>query len=60
MEVSKLLIIMPKYEKCLKCGNDKVGNGQGKLIIEEGYYYRECRCGWSIKVDNEGKEINEN
>lgn len=57
MDVSSLLIIMPKYENCPKCGNDKVGNGQGKLIIEEDYYYRECRCSWSIKVDNEGKEL---
>lgn len=57
MNVRMLLTIMPKYNNCPNCGNDKVGNGEGKLIVEDNYFYRECKCGWSIRINEEGKEI---
>ncbi|MEW9093972.1 MAG: DUF3797 domain-containing protein [Clostridiaceae bacterium] len=57
MNARMLLTIMPKYNNCPNCGNDKVGDGEGKLIIEDNYFYRECKCGWSIKINEEGKEI---
>lgn len=57
MDVRKLLSIMPKYEVCPKCGSDKLGNGYGKLIVEDSYLERGCKCGYVVRVDEEGKEI---
>lgn len=48
---------MPKYEKCPDCGNDKVGNGQGAIIVEDDTYTRKCKCGFKITVDENGKRI---
>lgn len=49
--------LMQKYADCPNCGNDKVGNGQGKLIIEDDTFTRECRCGFNITVDGNGNEL---
>lgn len=57
MNAFKLLAIMPKYEKCPDCGNDKVGNGQGAIIVEDDTYTRKCKCGFKITVDENGKRI---
>lgn len=54
MKFSVLSRIMPKYVSCPICGNDRIGNENGKLIIEEEYFYRECSCGWNITIDKEG------
>lgn len=48
---------MPKYNDCPKCGSSKIGCGEGKLIIEDDTFYRDCKCGWSIKVDKNNKEV---
>lgn len=57
MNARKVLEIMPKYNNCPLCGNDKIGNGQGKLIVEDDFLIRECKCGFKIKLDENGKEI---
>ncbi|MEG0153007.1 MAG: DUF3797 domain-containing protein [Clostridium sp.] len=57
MEVLKLLKIMPKYEKCPKCGSSTIGNGQGGIIVEDGTFTRTCKCGFKITVDEDGKVI---
>lgn len=49
--------LMKKYNTCPKCGNDKIGNGQGTLIIENNVFERSCNCGWSVTVDKRIKVI---
>lgn len=36
-----------KYGKCLQCGNQYIGKGEGGLVIEENSFERWCKCGWS-------------
>lgn len=46
---------MGGLSKCLECGNEFVGNGEGKLLIEDDTFIRECKCGGSIKIDDSKK-----
>jgi iron(III) transport system ATP-binding protein len=57
MNAFKLLEIMPKYENCPRCGSSKVGNGSGKIIIEDDTFTRECKCGFKITVHENGNKI---
>lgn len=59
MEITKLMPIMKKYEKCPNCGSTTVGNGKGGIIIEDDTYTRTCKCGFKITVDENDKEIKE-
>ncbi|MEW6065598.1 MAG: DUF3797 domain-containing protein [Bacillota bacterium] len=58
MNASKVLQLMTQYNDCPKCGNGLIGKGQGKLIILEAMFIRECRCGFKVTLDENGKEIN--
>ncbi len=40
-----------------RCGNNKIGNGEGGIIIEDDTYTRTCKCGFKIKINEDGKEI---
>ena len=60
MNAFKLLKIIPLYENCPDCGNNKIGNGEGKLLVEDDTFTRECKCGFKITVDEDGKKINKN
>ena len=42
---------------CPKCGSDKLGKNEGKLIVDEHTYYRECKCGFNVLVDEREDEI---
>ena len=57
IELSKALVIMKKYINCPICGSNKIGNGKGAIIIEENTFIRSCKCGWSVKTDENGKVI---
>ncbi|KEH91649.1 hypothetical protein Z962_p0024 (plasmid) [Clostridium botulinum C/D str. BKT12695] len=57
MEAFKVVSLIRKYEKCPVCGNDKVGNGEGRLVVEEDTFERTCKCGFKITLDSDGKEI---
>jgi hypothetical protein len=57
MNLMKSLQLMQQYSNCPKCGNGNVGNGEGKLIVENDYFYRSCKCGWKIKTDKDGRPI---
>ena len=48
--------ILNKYVKCPMCGNDKLGNGHGTLIIEDEVLERSCRCGFIIRI-NKDEEV---
>lgn len=58
VEALKVVSLIRKYEKCPYCGNDKVGNGEGGLIVEEDTFKRTCKCGFQITINEDGKEIN--
>ncbi|MGG4447611.1 DUF3797 domain-containing protein [Brevibacillus porteri] len=51
MNALKSVQLMRKYANCKECGNDKVGNSEGALLIEDDIFKRSCKCGWSIEVD---------
>lgn len=57
MNAFKLLEIMPKYANCPDCGSNKIGNGQGVLIVENNTYTRSCECGFSITLDENENEV---
>ena len=57
MDVRNLLAIMPKYNNCPNCNSAYIGNGQGEVIVKDNTFTRSCECGFSITVDENGKEI---
>lgn len=52
-QVNKLL---NKYAVCPKCGCDTLGNGDGTLVVEDTTFERTCKCGFSVKVNEEEEE----
>ena len=56
MNIRKMLDLMKRHDNCPTCGNTYIGNGEGKLIVEDKTFYRSCKCGWEFKVDEDGKE----
>lgn len=59
MNALKLIEIMKKYTNCPVCNNDKVGDGQGYVISQDKIFTRGCKCGWEIKVHEDGGVISE-
>ncbi|EDS77272.1 MULTISPECIES: DUF3797 domain-containing protein [Clostridium] len=57
MEAFKVVSLINKYGNCPVCGNDKVGNGEGTLVVEEDTFKRTCKCGFEIILNEEGEEI---
>lgn len=57
MNVVDSMELIKKYANCPECGSDKIGNGEGSLIIEENIFKRGCKCGYSITVDKRIKVI---
>lgn len=57
MNINDSLELMEKYAECPKCGNDKLGNGEGTLNIEDIVFERTCKCGYLVKVDKRIKVI---
>lgn len=55
MNAWKSVELMRKYNTCPKCGSDAIGNGHGKLIVTDTEFLRSCKCGWEVKVKEEGK-----
>lgn len=53
MKLTRSLELMQKYTECPKCGNAYIANGQGKLIIEDDTFYRSCKCGWEVKIQDD-------
>ena len=50
MNVIDYLKIAKKYINCPNCGNDKIGNGEGTLNVDEDTYRRTCKCGFEVEV----------
>jgi hypothetical protein len=57
MNLNDSMELMKKYSTCPQCGNDKIGNGQGTLIIEDNVFERSCNCGWKVIVDKRIKIV---
>lgn len=57
MNSFKLIPIMEKFNNCPKCGNDKIGDGEGKLIAEDDIFIRGCKCGFEVILNEDGKEV---
>ena len=51
MNPLKAVQLMKEYSKCLDCGNEDIGDGEGVLSIEDNIFIRSCKCGWEIKID---------
>lgn len=56
MNAVKTFELIGKYSTCPSCGSDKIGNGAGKLIVEDDKFYRSCKCGWEVETDEDGNE----
>lgn len=50
MGIQESLRLIKQYGNCPECGNDRVGNGEGTLVIKAKLFSRTCKCGWSIQV----------
>lgn len=48
--------LIKKYEACQACGNLYVGAGEGTLIVQE-TLKRNCKCGWSIEVNENDEPV---
>ncbi len=57
MNLVTLNNILKDYGICPDCDNDKVGNGEGKLIVEDDYFERSCRCGFGVVLMPEEIEV---
>ncbi|TFI86925.1 DUF3797 domain-containing protein [Carnobacterium divergens] len=55
MNLVECLELSKKYSHCPRCGNDRIGGGEGSLIIEDMTFKRGCKCGWKVHV--ESKEV---
>lgn len=53
MNLVKALELSKEYADCPKCSNNKLGNGQGSMVIDDFSFKRLCRCGWSIEIKEE-------
>lgn len=50
MDMQMSIKLLKKYSDCPVCGNDKVGNGYGRLDVDDDMFFRSCKCGYSIKI----------
>lgn len=44
--------LLSVFSSCPKCGNDKVGNGAGQLVIDNNFYKYSCgKCGYVFSLN---------
>ena len=53
MQLDRSTELMKKYAECPECGNDKISNGEGGLVINDHTFHRWCKCGWEVKETEE-------
>jgi hypothetical protein len=51
MNVYEANKLIKKYANCPKCGNDKLGDGEGSVEIQDEVFTRTCKYGFSVTVD---------
>lgn len=52
MKLTKALELMETYASCPKCGSSDISGGEGRLTIRYGTFYRSCKCGWEVKIED--------
>ncbi|MCC0752631.1 DUF3797 domain-containing protein [Clostridioides sp. ZZV13-5731] len=57
MKMKNVFKLSAMYCLCPECGSDELGEGEGKLIVDDYTYYRECKCGFKILIDEREDEI---
>lgn len=58
MNAIKAAELIREYAECRKCGSKVVNNGEGSLLITDEVIKRECKCGWSIEIKENGQHVN--
>lgn len=53
MNAGNVIILLKKYRKCIKCGSEKLGSGEGVLEIKDDIFTRSCKCGFNIKIQED-------
>jgi len=51
MNAMKTVELLRKYNKCQKCGSEKLGNGSGTLEVTDDVFKRTCKCGWVVVIN---------
>lgn len=50
MGIQQSITLLKKYGACPECGSDRLGKGEGTLVVKDKLFSRTCKCGWSILV----------
>lgn len=56
MNMKRVLELLEKYETCPECGNTKIGNGEGALVIDINTFKKTCKCGFEVFIEDEEGE----
>lgn len=51
--------IMKKYINCPLCGNDRIGNNLGSVVVHNSSYSRTCKCGFLVVVKSMKRSNNQ-
>ncbi|UWD43285.1 DUF3797 domain-containing protein (plasmid) [Clostridioides difficile] len=51
MKMINVFKLLSMYCICPECGSDKLGEGEGSLIVDEYTFHRKYKCGFDIIVD---------
>ncbi|MEN7644247.1 DUF3797 domain-containing protein [Clostridioides difficile] len=57
MKMRNVFKLSSMYCICPKCGSDKLGEGEGSLIVDEYTFRRKCKCGFDMIVDERDDKI---
>lgn len=50
MVMKQSVKLLKKYGTCPLCGSDRLGKGEGTLVVKDKLFSRTCKCGWSILI----------
>ncbi|AHV96145.1 DUF3797 domain-containing protein [Paenibacillus sabinae] len=53
MDIIRAVELSKQYAACPECGNIYVNNGEGTIRIDKDSFYRSCKCGWSVTINDE-------
>lgn len=59
MNAMFVMKLLEEYSQCPCCGNQRVGNREGKISVTDDEFIRECKCGWRVVIDKNGNKVNE-
>ena len=50
MLMSQAIQLLEMYRNCPSCGNQKLGNVEGRLEVQDQTFMRQCKCGFFVIV----------